>query len=104
MAHHPLPRQAQPARRAVSDAAWYNLPKELTMTPNTDVNSPEAMLRQIDLILEEMLALREILRKMVNTQAPSVLDIVREAPGHRVFQSAEEVTRYLREARDAWDS
>ena len=74
------------------------------MTLHTELNSPEAVLRRIDLILEELLALRENLRAMVNAQAPSVLDIVREAPGQRVFQSAEDVTRYLREERDAWDS
>ena len=78
-----------------------------------DVNSPETVLRRIDAILDEVLALRESVRGLLivraadappESQAPSVLDIVQEAPGHRVFQAAEDVTRYLREERAAWDS
>ena len=83
------------------------------MTIQPDVNSPETVLRRIDAILDELLALRESMRGLLSvraadatpeSQAPSVLDIVQEAPGHRVFQSAEDVTRYLREERAAWDS
>lgn len=33
----------------------------------------------------------------------SVLDVLKAAPGHVVFNSAEEVQRYLREERDSWD-
>jgi hypothetical protein len=35
--------------------------------------------------------------------ARSIVDVLREAPGHLVFQSAEEVEHYLREGRDAWE-
>ena len=80
------------------------------MTIQPDVNSPETVLRRIDAIMDELLALRESVRGMVIvraadaaaiSQTPSVLDIVQEALGHRVFQAAEEVTRYLREVRAA---
>ena len=33
----------------------------------------------------------------------SVVDVLAEAPGHLVFQTAEEVDAYIREERDAWD-
>lgn len=33
----------------------------------------------------------------------NVLDVLRAAPGHVIFQTAEEVDRYLRSERDAWD-
>ena len=34
---------------------------------------------------------------------PSALDILGKAPGHRLFQSAEEVDTYLQDERDAWN-
>ena len=37
------------------------------------------------------------------TKKRSALDILMEAPGHRLFKSAEEVDHYLREERDSWD-
>lgn len=33
----------------------------------------------------------------------SVLDVLNGAPGHVLFNSAEEVQRYLREERESWD-
>ena len=33
----------------------------------------------------------------------SALDILAEAPGHRIFKSAENVDAYIREERDSWD-
>ncbi len=33
----------------------------------------------------------------------SALDILAEAPGHRLFKSAEEVDAYIREERGSWD-
>jgi len=33
----------------------------------------------------------------------SALDILAEAPGHRLFQTAEEVAAYLQEERQAWE-
>ncbi|HEY7349527.1 MAG TPA: hypothetical protein VH599_14520 [Ktedonobacterales bacterium] len=32
-----------------------------------------------------------------------VLDILSTVPGHRVFQTAEEVDAYIREERDSWE-
>lgn len=32
-----------------------------------------------------------------------VIDIVENLPGHRAFQTAEEVDEYLREERESWD-
>jgi hypothetical protein len=31
-------------------------------------------------------------------------DILAEAPGHQLFQTAEEVDAYIREERDSWDN
>lgn len=33
----------------------------------------------------------------------SVLDILAECPGGQLFKTADEVDRYIREERDAWD-
>ena len=33
----------------------------------------------------------------------SATDILSEAPGHRLFQSAEEVDAYIKKEREAWD-
>lgn len=32
-----------------------------------------------------------------------VIDIVKDLPGHRIFQTADEVDAYIREERDSWD-
>jgi hypothetical protein len=34
---------------------------------------------------------------------PSALDIIESLKGHRLFQSPEEVDRYINEERDSWD-
>lgn len=34
---------------------------------------------------------------------PHVIDILRSLPGHRLFQSAEEVDDYLRVERESWE-
>ena len=34
---------------------------------------------------------------------PSVIDLIRTLPGHRLFQTAEEVDAYVRTERDAWE-
>ena len=34
---------------------------------------------------------------------PSALDIIRGLNGHRLFQTPQEVDRYLQEERDSWD-
>jgi len=33
----------------------------------------------------------------------SAIDILREAPGHQLFHTVEEVDAYIREERDSWD-
>jgi hypothetical protein len=37
------------------------------------------------------------------SQSRSALAVLAELPGHRLFQTAEEVDAYLRAERDAWD-
>jgi hypothetical protein len=34
---------------------------------------------------------------------PSIFDIVASLKGHRLFQTAEEVDRYINEERDSWE-
>jgi hypothetical protein len=73
--------------------------------------SPDAVLRQIDTIMVELLTLRRAVESLLaeaptgSTQGdrPSAWDIIQAAPGHRQFASPEDVTRYLREERAAWD-
>lgn len=36
-------------------------------------------------------------------QKRHALDIIETFPGHRVFQTAEEVDAYIREERDSWE-
>jgi len=36
-------------------------------------------------------------------EQPHVIDILQTLPGHRLYQSAEEVDAYVREERDAWE-
>ncbi len=33
----------------------------------------------------------------------SIIDVLNSVPGHRLFQTAEEVDHYLREERASWD-
>ena len=33
-----------------------------------------------------------------------VIDIIKGLPGHRLYQSADEVDAYIREERDAWEN
>ncbi len=33
----------------------------------------------------------------------SIIDVLNRVPGHRLFQTAEEVNKYLREERASWD-
>lgn len=83
------------------------------MTIQPDMNSPETVLRRIDAIVDELLALRISVRNMIGdlptqveaeNEASSVLDIVLDAPGHRIFQSAEDVRQYLNTERATWDN
>jgi hypothetical protein len=37
------------------------------------------------------------------TARRSAVDILAEAPGHRLFKTAEDVDDYLRKEREAWD-
>lgn len=73
------------------------------MTIHPDVNSPETVLRRIDAILDELLALRESVRGLLSVPAADAA-VESQAPGHRVLQAAEDITRYLREEPAAWDS
>ena len=36
-------------------------------------------------------------------EGSSIFDIVKSLNGHRLFQTAEEVDRYINEERDSWD-
>jgi len=83
------------------------------MTLQTHTDAPETVLQRIDSILDELLALRESVEQLLSAQeakgeadseAPSVLDIVRSGTGHREFHSAGDVAQYLREERTGWDS
>jgi hypothetical protein len=44
---------------------------------------------------------------LLSDQSPeprlSILDVLNGVPGHQLFNSAEEVERYMREERESWD-
>lgn len=73
--------------------------------------SPDTVLRQIDTIMAELQMLRQTVQALLqadpqpptDADQPSAWDIIQAAPGSRQFHSAEDVTRYLREERAAWD-
>ena len=75
--------------------------------------SPNTVLNQIDVIMDELLTLRQAVQTMLNASqvepspsnaSRSALDIIDGAPGHRLFHTADDVSRYLHEERAAWDS
>jgi hypothetical protein len=41
---------------------------------------------------------------LAETVKRSAIDILREAPGHRIFQTVADVDTYLAEEHNAWDS
>lgn len=48
----------------------------------------------------------EVIVRLASPSTPvrrSVLEVLADAPGHLLFQSAEEVDTYLRAERDAWE-
>lgn len=53
---------------------------------------------------------KNIIRSHLLQQVPleeprqSAIDIIMSAPGQQIFQTPEEVDRYLQEERDSWDS
>jgi len=42
-------------------------------------------------------------RPETKTERQSILDILEELPGGRIFKTSAEVDAYLREERDSWD-
>lgn len=40
---------------------------------------------------------------VVSTERPSALDVLAQAPGHRLFQTPDEVDSYIEDERAAWD-
>lgn len=39
---------------------------------------------------------------LLTQERPSLLDVLEQAPGHLMFQSAEEVDTYIQAERDSW--
>ena len=44
-----------------------------------------------------------VVTRCSSTERRSVVDILAEAPGHRLFKTAEEVDDYIKEERASWD-
>ena len=81
------------------------------MVPPTGVNSPETLLLRIDAIVNEVQVSRQSVQALLAARTadpvhvgglPSVLEIVQNAPGQRVFQQADDVVHTLQEERAAW--
>ena len=44
-----------------------------------------------------------VVTRCSSTERRSVVDILAEAPGHRLFKTAKEVDDYINEERSSWD-
>ena len=44
-----------------------------------------------------------VVTRSSSTERRSVVDILAEAPGHRLFKTAKEVDDYIKEERASWD-
>ncbi len=44
-----------------------------------------------------------VVTRSSSTERRSVVDILNEAPGHRLFKTAKEVDDYIKEERASWD-
>ena len=44
-----------------------------------------------------------VVSRSAGTQRRSIVDILEEAPGRRLFETAKEVDDYIREERASWD-
>ena len=44
-----------------------------------------------------------VVTRSSSTELRSVIDILAEAPGHRLFKTAKEVDDYIKEERASWD-
>jgi hypothetical protein len=67
----------------------------------------ESLMQTIDTLSSaEKNILRSHLLQPSSLEPPrqSAIDIIMSAPGQQIFQTAEEVDRYLQEERDSWDS
>ena len=53
--------------------------------------------------LEEGQSVDVVVTRCSSTERRSVVDILAEAPGHRLFKTAEEVDDYIKEERASWD-
>jgi hypothetical protein len=56
-----------------------------------------------DEIVEVIIVFSTSQESLAPTAKRSAMDILREASGHRIFKTAEDVETYLTEERDAWD-
>ena len=56
--------------------------------------------------VEQLLSSEEIRRggEMAQLQLRSVVDVLEEAPGHRIFHSSDDVDHYLDSERQSWAS
>jgi len=56
-----------------------------------------------ELILERRATVVVMIEDNETIEQAHVIDILKMLPGHRLYQSAEEVDTYIREERDAWE-
>ena len=58
-------------------------------------------------IVDKELPVGEVVNVTVTHSSPSsqrsAVDILEEAPGHRLFKTAEDVESYLKDERESWD-
>lgn len=45
-----------------------------------------------------------VVSQSADSEGRSAVDILAEAPGHLMFKTAEEVSSFLKDERDSWDS
>ncbi|MCL1473781.1 hypothetical protein [Argonema antarcticum] len=79
---------------------------------NINVQLVESLIQAIQALspAEQILVRSRLLANLpqTNTQTTppkqSVIDILKQSPGQQLFQTSEEVDRYLQQERSSWDS
>lgn len=51
----------------------------------------------------EMVEIFVLLPQSLSVERPSAREILAQAPGHRLFQTAEAVDNYIKAERDSWE-
>ncbi|MFB2833638.1 hypothetical protein [Floridanema evergladense] len=73
---------------------------------NINVQLVESLIQAIQALspAEQILVRSRLLSNLPTPPKQSVIDILKQSPGQQLFQTPEEVDRYLQQERSSWDS